>query len=354
MNIKHTALIFLIGLVVGIGISPLTTTKPQIAISSPVSVSMAQTKDLISPISEGEVLGAMTTEPVRKNESFGDLMKVEESSVGQEQTIEDKINTGNQPINSEVVKQEEPSPQPSPNQTTEKAVVSQAPLRQGYAGQAKKQFTIAVLGDSMVDTMGPGLPYLEKALKNYYPNYQFNLLNYGAGGTNIEYGIQRLTSDYEYLGKSIPALVSTHPDIVIVESFAYNPWGDQQTFLDKHWLAMAKVVDVLKAQTQAKIMFMATIAPNKDNFGSGPAGVNWSKDQAWAHADKISKYLENTLRFAASQNIPVIDAYHPSIVNGDGDLSYINPGDHIHPSVAGCEFIASLMAKKLLSLGWLN
>jgi hypothetical protein len=179
------------------------------------------------------------------------------------------------------------------------------------------------------------------------------LLNYGAGGTNIEYGIQRITQDYEYLGKKIPALVKTNPDIVVIESFAYNPWGVEQSDLDRHWLAMAKIVDLLKSQTSAKILFMATIAPNKANFGSGPAGVNWDKDTSYLHAAKIEKYINSTIRFAQSQGYAYIDAYTPSIVSGDGNLAYINPGDHIHPSVSGCQFIARLVALKLISLGWI-
>jgi len=52
---------------------------------------------------------------------------------------------------------------------------------------------IAVLGDSMIDTLGPGIPALQKELIKAYPYLNPTILNYGNGGTNIDYGIERLT-----------------------------------------------------------------------------------------------------------------------------------------------------------------
>jgi len=356
MGIKKFLLIFLFGMISGLLVSPFASGTPQKAVKSPVSISVAKTSDLIAPVSEEEVLGANTSQEEIKNE-------IEYSELRPVKAIEISDNSGNWESGQlttalEISKQKlanvaSGSAQEKAEEATNSAKPKEKPISQPII-TSRGSLTIAVLGDSMVDTMGPGLPYLDRALKRYYPNYNFNLLNYGAGGTNIEYGISRLTSTYSYLGKSVPALVSTHPDIVIAESFGYNPWGGEKADLDKHWLAMAKIVDILKAQTQAKILFLSTIAPNKANFGAGPAGVNWDKSQAWQHAEKINKYLENTVRFAASQNLPVVNAYHPSLANGDGNLSYINPGDHIHPNVAGCEFIAGLVAQKINNLGWIK
>src|SRR3990172_440545 len=70
----------------------------------------------------------------------------------------------------------------------------------------KKSYTIAFLGDSMIDTMGPGLPAVNDKLTATYPATNFTLLNFGVGGTNIDYGIERITNGYSYLGKQIPAL----------------------------------------------------------------------------------------------------------------------------------------------------
>jgi hypothetical protein len=87
----------------------------------------------------------------------------------------------------------------------------------------RSAYTIAFLGDSMIDTLGPGIPHLGMLLKKQFPKTTFTLLNFGVGGENIDSGINRITHDYTYLGVSHPSLVSQKPDIVVVESFGYNP-----------------------------------------------------------------------------------------------------------------------------------
>lgn len=314
---KKTLAIFLIGLILGVYLSKFTFVNPSQILQTPVNLSMAQTKNLVLPIAEDDVLGAMEAPQVTPG-GFGKLI-------------------------------DEPS-----TKVAQIAVVEPIATQSGTPEPKTGSLTIAFLGDSMVDTMGPGMPYIEKELKKDYPGFQFTLLNYGAGGTNIEYGIQRLSNDYQYLGKTIPALVKTNPDIVVVESFAYNPWSGDQSDLDRHWLDMAKIADILKSQTKSKIMFLATIAPNKSNFGAGPNGVNWDKNTSYQHAQTIEKYLDNTIRFASSQGYQFVDAYHPSQSNNDGIREYINASDGIHPSVSGCQLIARLISQKLISLGWIR
>gem|GEM_PF-5791337 len=312
-------LIFFSGLITGVFLSFFKLDKSDNFLVAPVALSMAATKDFIMPVSGEEILRPAGV-------TFSAPKKVFKQNLNQ-----------NEPL-----------------KANEELTDSSLALRNPAVSLNAGSLTLAILGDSMVDTMGEGLPYLEKALKKYYPHYKFRLLNYGAGGTNIDYGIQRLTENYQYLGKNIPALISTNPDIVIIESFAYNAGGVQKSDFDHHWLSLAKAVEILKTQTRAKIILLATIAPNKANFGLGAAGINLTKEQAWQHAEKISLYLENTINFANSQKLALVDAYHPSLVNGDGNLRYISVADHLHPSVEGCIFIAELIAQKLIELGWLK
>ena len=204
---------------------------------------------------------------------------------------------------------------------------------------ATKSYTIAFLGDSMIDTMGPGLPAVQNNLTHLYPSTHFTLLNYGVGATNIDYGIERITSDYTYLGNHIPSLASTHPDIVVLESFAYNPFPNENG-VDRHWLALAHAVDTIHATIPgAKIIIAATIAPHKSDLISPD------------HKNVIQSYLESTIAFAKSQHLPLADAYHASLdANGDGILSYINSGDHIHYSDSGRALFAKIVVNALQSV----
>lgn len=227
-----------------------------------------------------------------------------------------------------------PSPSPSltPTPTTKPIVAKPTPV------SAKKgTVTIALLGDSMVDTLGPDAPHLKDMLKAAYPNMQVVVKNYGVGATNIEYGITRITNGYTYLGNSIPSLASSKPDIVVLESFGYNPFSFDEGAIDKHWTSLATAVDTLRNTIPGvKVIIAATIAPNATVFGDGAPGLSFDQTAKNQKVNTIKKYLENAVRFARSQHLPLADAYHASLDgSGNGKLTYINPGDHIHYSDAG-------------------
>ena len=245
---------------------------------------------------------------------------------------------------------------PTPVPTTAPAVLGTTtfigPLKPSIIPQTKNQIkknsvTIALLGDSMMDTLGPAAPTLHTALKKIYPKTNFTIKNFGVGGTGIQYGIKRITEGYTYLGKSYPSLVETNPDIVVIESFGYNPFGDDAGTIDAHWLLLAKAVDTVKAHLpNAKIVMAATIAPNANRFGDGAAGLSFSVIDKWQRTTTIKKYLENTVRFATGEHLPLADAYHPSLMpDGNGNLKYINGGDHIHYSDKGRALMASKIAE---------
>lgn len=208
----------------------------------------------------------------------------------------------------------------------------------------KKSYIIAFLGDSMIDTLGPGLPAVASRLKSEYPGTDFTLLNYGVGGTNIEYGIQRITNNYNYLGNDIAALESRNPNIVVLESFAYNPFPDADGGINRHWIALGNAVSTLKtAIPGVKIMIAATIAPNSKVFGDGAAGIAFGEMDKIQRTEIIKAYLDSTVKFATGEHLPLVDVYHASMDgSGDGLIQYINPGDHIHYSDAG----RSLFAQK--------
>lgn len=215
----------------------------------------------------------------------------------------------------------------------------------------KSHYTIALLGDSMVDTLGPGIPRLAKQLTALYPATTFSLLNYGVGGTNIDYGLTRVTHDYDYLGKHIPSLVTQHPDVVVVESFGYNPYTFEKGAVDRHWLQLAAIVDSLRSNLPGvKIVIAATIAPNSRVFGDGAPNIAFSIADKLARTNVIKQYLESTVKFAASQHLPLADAYHPSLdVFGNGKLTYINGGDHIHYSEEGRQFFTQKVSETIVN-----
>lgn len=217
----------------------------------------------------------------------------------------------------------------------------------------KKAWTVSLLGDSMIDTLGPIGSGLAGRLNTTYPNATFTVINHGVGAENIDSGFRRLTNNYSYLGLGRNAVVSERPDVIVVESFGYNPYpsADINEALTRHWLKLADIVDTIRRELpETKIVIAATIAPNWDTFGDGAPFISMSPEGKRTKVEEIKKYIENTIAFAKSQGIPLADAYHPSLdVSGNGKLAFINAGDHIHYSESGRTLFSQTIAGAIIT-----
>ena len=212
-----------------------------------------------------------------------------------------------------------------------------------------KKITVALLGDSMIDTLEPDFPQLTSALMLFYPNTEFTMLNYGVGSSNIEYGLHRLKNEYDYLDKHHSSLISQKPDIVVIESFGYNNFGNTPAGLDQQWLAIGQIVSTLQKELpESKIVLAATVAPNSSFFAKGAAGIELSSQERVEKTQTINKYLENIVNFATSQQLPLADAYHPSLDGTEGKREFINASDNIHPSKTGAQLFADVIAQAIV------
>ncbi len=205
----------------------------------------------------------------------------------------------------------------------------------------KQSYSIALFGDSMIDTMGENLEPLQKVLANTYPDTKFNLYNYGIGGQNVEQGLMRFESSFVNRERNFPPLSTLRPDILIIGSFAYNPFSTHDK--NKHYTLLKELITKSKA-ISSNIYLLAEIAPLKNGFGSGKNGVNMPEDFAYQHAKNIIEQLDNIVNLASSENVPLINAYHKSRIDGIfGDPYLVNKDDGIHPSAAGHAFTAKLI-----------
>lgn len=235
-----------------------------------------------------------------------------------------------------------PTPTPTP-------VATPAPTPIPHTTR-KRHMTIALLGDSMIETLGTGVPDLQRKLSTYYTQSSFTLLNYGIGSTTIDDGIKRITNDSVYNAQKIPSLVSRLPDLVIVESFAYNPYTMDEGALTRHWLALARIMDILREQLpDAKVLLSATITPNAKTFGNGAPYISYTDIEKHEKVMTIKAYLDNTVRFARSENIPLANAYNPSTMrDGNDNWAYISPVDHIHYSTKGRLFFIDTLFETII------
>jgi hypothetical protein len=212
-----------------------------------------------------------------------------------------------------------------------------------------KKYTMVLLGDSMIDTLGTNAPELKGALTSLYPDIVWNIINYGVGATTIDYGIERITNSYFYRGKTFPALVTLNPDLIIAESFAYNPYPDNSEGLILYTQQLKKLIDTIhKNLPRTKIIFAVTIAPNSYVFGDGAPAISFTRTEKIARTNTIKSYLTTAIQFAHNNNIPLADLYHTSLTeSNDGNVLFISSGDHIHYSLIGRMLFAQKITETL-------
>lgn len=213
---------------------------------------------------------------------------------------------------------------------------------------SKKSYTIAIIGDSMAETMGDSIDYLQTSIKKKYPTTGFAMYNYGIGSENIEEGLARFDKPFDHGNRHYVSLTGLKPDILIIGSYAYNPLVPFDK--NKHYRDLIELGTRAKqVSPNTKVYLLAEIAPLAKGFGTGPGGVNWPADLANSQAEKIVEQMQNVFVAARDLDLPLIDVYNASLVSGSeyGQEQYVGTHDHIHPSVLGQIFTADIITETL-------
>lgn len=203
--------------------------------------------------------------------------------------------------------------------------------------------SIALFGDSMIETLGPDLPTLVSLLQNQSQNLLIKILSHGYPSTNLEKAMTHL-----------PDILVQKPHILVVESFAYNNFGNDPTGLDKHRQLLTNLIDAVSTQSpDTKIVLAATIAPNSVIFANN--SQNFSSLERIEKTKTIKLYLENIIKLSEATGLPLADVYHSSLNRGnEGNLSFIDSTDNIHPSQKGQELFETTVAKTILDHNLIN
>jgi lysophospholipase L1-like esterase len=193
---------------------------------------------------------------------------------------------------------------------------------------------IAVFGDSMIETLGPDITALKNSLKQYFPQQIFSFSNFGQSSTTLDKAVAKL-----------PEIIAQQPDIVVIESFAYNNYGNTQSGFDKQWQQLSDTTSKIKnSLPKAKIIIASTVSPNSIVFGNGIKDLHLSALDKIERTSTIKLYLQNAINFATSLGFPLADAYHPSLNNNDGSREFISSTDNLHPSASGATLFADVLA----------
>lgn len=205
-------------------------------------------------------------------------------------------------------------------------------------------FTIVLVGDSMTERLGNS-DELRANLKKYYPEKSVEVLNYGFGSTNILSVEKRLTEKTFYHREFRPVLDIAF-DVLILESFGNNPLSELalEQGLKKQTETLDRIVELVKKENpRSRIVFLATIAPNKFMFGKGAVDLSDQDRVRWVN--ERNAYIKNHIDYAKSHNIPLVNAFENSLTKDvTGQADFLSRDDFIHPSPKGIIFISKQIA----------
>ena len=210
-----------------------------------------------------------------------------------------------------------------------------------------RAYRTMLVGDSMVAALGLNAQALRLRLKELYPDHEFVNYNYGFSATSIETLQERLTKNVSYNGQDFPAILSQGFDLIIIESFAYNPLSQlaEGEGITRHIQVLDESIrQIIKARPEAVIAIMVTIAPSKTLFAKGVYQLLPEERAQWA--EERTAYIRAVIAYAREKGIPLINVYEKSLTSvGDGNLKYINSDDYIHPSNEGVDLISKTIAE---------
>jgi len=203
---------------------------------------------------------------------------------------------------------------------------------------------MVLLGDSMTEELGNS-DELRGFLNQYYPNTAFEVLNYGFGSTNILSTPKRL-SEQTFYQRDFRAILDIDFDIILIESFGHNPLSEfpLETGLKKQTETLDLIIWKIKeVNPKAKIVFVATIGPSKENYAKGSRDLSSEERKKWAE-ERIA-YIKNHMKYAELHNIPLVNIFEKSVdKNESGKSIYIDSEDNIHPSPTGVLLISKEIA----------
>ncbi len=210
----------------------------------------------------------------------------------------------------------------------------------------KQSYLTYLVGDSNTESLGVNANELRLKLIAHYPTKEFVNYNYGFGSTNILTLPDRLNTETTYKGTKFPPILTQGFDLIIIESFAYNPLSEYplEEGLKKHNEILDQSIgQIIKANPNAVIAFMTSLAPNSKTYAKGVYDLSAETRLKWVIERKA--YIQNHIDYAKKNNIPLINVYEKSLdANGDGDLRYINKDDNIHPSKEGIALMTQTIA----------
>lgn len=207
-------------------------------------------------------------------------------------------------------------------------------------------------GDSMTEYLHDSL----RAFRGYFapalPESAVELLNYGVGATRAEMILYRMLHEFWHGRKRMVPLSVLQPDVIILESCAFNNAADRTEGLANFNAIWDQIYDACRIYApKALTIFYITIpsAPvipdelaNRLFFHSDPAIFSYRFE--WR-----SRYQDQFAAWAAARGIELLDIRCDVVAmeaQGQPRTAWIH-ADGVHPNAAGVDLISRRLAEEV-------
>lgn len=196
-----------------------------------------------------------------------------------------------------------------------------------------RPLTLVFIGDSMIDTIFSQNSIVDTNLKNF---------NYGFGSTTIDSAAKRLTNQTIYRDLVKPPITSLKPDIIVIESFAYNNYGNTENGLVKYQTELTALISKIKQLLpNSKIILASTITPNASVFATGQG---FTPQEQLEKTETIKKYQSTFIQYATTNHYPLVDI---TTITKQKPTNFIS-SDGIHPNSTGAQTFFDTLTQVLI------
>ncbi len=214
---------------------------------------------------------------------------------------------------------------------------------------------IVLYGDSMTEYLHTPPRILAQQLERRAPDQSHELLNYGVGGTRAELVLYRLRYEFWHGRQRMIPLNVLKPDVLILESCAFNNSNDQQTGLENFTRIWDEILETCRHHApQAQFMPLVSIAPsplppaemaNRLFFHAGPE--IFANRHHWREI-----YQEHFVQWASDRGLNLLNLRQTVLAHEAGGTprqSWI-AADGVHPNPAAVELISTAIAEAVVAL----
>lgn len=214
---------------------------------------------------------------------------------------------------------------------------------------------IALYGDSMTEYLHRPPRVLTGHLEQIQADRHFEVFNYGIGATRAELVLYRLRYEFWHGRERMQPLPVLKPDVLVLESCAFNNANDQEGGLDNFRRIWDQIISsAQELAPQARVLLCLTIPciPDVPDERANRLFYQAGPEIFHLRCGWKTRYQETFAQWAQQIRLPFVDIRSEVLrleAMGTSRKQWI-AADGVHPNPAGVDFISARIAAAIMQL----